>query len=70
MTELLSELLKGDSVLIETEKLTEFWEFCDTQDNLYAFFYEYFEAHVKISIDKKETILRTKMKNNENNCRI
>jgi hypothetical protein len=70
MTELLSELLKGDSVLIETEKLTEFWQFCDTQDNLYAFFYEYSETLVKISIDKKETFLRTKMKNNENNCRI
>jgi hypothetical protein len=61
MTKILSELLKDDSVLLEIDKLDDFWKFCKTQDNLYAFRYLYFEKHVEITITK-ETIIRVKMK--------
>lgn len=52
----LEELEKGNSVLLETDKLDEFWYYCSTLRNLYAFTYEYFETTVKITMNK-DTIL-------------
>lgn len=56
MKDILSELEKSNSVLLETDKLDEFWYYCSTLRNLYAFNYEYFENTVKITMSK-DTIL-------------
>jgi len=56
MKEILSELEKGNSVLIETEKLEEFWYYCSTKRTLYAFRYEYQETMVKITITPETNI--------------
>jgi hypothetical protein len=56
MNEILTELLKGSTVILETEKLTDFWAYCMTQKNLYAFRYDYQETTVKITISKETNI--------------
>jgi len=56
MKEILSELLKGSTVLLETDKLSDFWAYCMTQKNLYSFRYEYFETTVKITITPETNI--------------
>jgi len=56
MNEILSELLKGNSVLVETSQLDEFWSYCMTQKNLYAFRYDYQETTVKITITPETNI--------------
>lgn len=57
MDEILKELIAGNTVLLETDKLPDFWRFCMAQKGLYSFWYEYYEAMVKITINKSETIL-------------
>lgn len=57
MDEILKELIAGNTILLEIEKLPEFWEYCMAQKGLYSFWYEYQEATVKITINKSETIL-------------
>jgi len=56
MNEILIELEKGSTVILETEKLPEFWAYCMAQKNLYAFRYDYQETTVKITIDKETNI--------------
>jgi len=56
MKEVLAELLKGNSVLIETSQLDEFWAYCMTQRTLFALRYEYFETTVKITITPETNI--------------
>jgi len=56
MKEILSELEKGSTVLIETSQLDEFWAYCMTQKNLYSFRYQYFETTVKITITPETNI--------------
>jgi len=53
---MLTELLKGTTVLLETDKLPDFWEYCMTQKNLYSFRYQYFETTVKITITPETNI--------------
>lgn len=57
MKQILKELIAGNTVLLETEKLPELWAHCMAQKGLYSFMYEYSEAMVKITINKSETIL-------------
>lgn len=57
MDEILKQLIAGNTVLLETEKLPDFWAHCMAQKGLYSFMYEYQEAMVKITINKYETIL-------------
>ena len=57
MDEILKELIAGNTVLLETEKLPEFWEYCMAQKGLFSFMYEYHETMVKITVNKPETIL-------------
>jgi len=61
MNEILLLLDAGSSVIIQTDKLPEFWEFCKSSHNLYSFRYSYFEDKVEINITK-DTILRVKPK--------
>jgi len=56
MKEILSELEKGSTVLIETSQLDEFWSYCMTQKNLYSFRYEYHETTVKITITPETNV--------------
>lgn len=51
MNEILEELIKGSTILLEVEKLPEFWEFIHTQKDLYSFRYEYTDKLVKIRLD-------------------
>lgn len=57
MKDILKELIAGNSVLLETDKLPEFWEYSKSQKGLYSFRYEYVDQLVKITINKSETIL-------------
>jgi len=57
MDEILKELIAGNPILLETDKLPYFWAHCMAQKGLYSFMYEYSEAMVKITINKSETIL-------------
>jgi len=57
MKDILKELIAGNQVLLETDKLPDFWKYCMAQKGLYSFIYEYTEAMVKITINKPETIL-------------
>lgn len=57
MKEILKELISGNQVLLETDKLPEFWKHCMAQKGLYSFRYEYVDQLVKITINKSETIL-------------
>lgn len=52
MQKVLEELEKGNEVIIEIDKLDEFWYYCSTIRNLYAFNYEYQETTVKIRMNK------------------
>ena len=61
MKEILNELIKGSTILIETSDLPEFWDYCKKEASLYAFRYEYIETMVKITIDKNQTVLRNKV---------
>jgi len=56
MNEILTELLKGTTVLLETETLPDFWAYCMAQKNLYSFRYEYSETTVKITITTETNI--------------
>lgn len=56
MKEVIEELEKGNSVLIETDKLDEFWSYCMAQINIYSFRYNYFENMVKITITPDSNI--------------
>lgn len=56
MKEILDELIKGSTVLLETEKLPDFWRYTMSQKHRFAFRYEYQETTVKITIDKSNTI--------------
>lgn len=53
MKDILKELIAGNQVLLETDKLSEFWEYCKTQKGLYSFRYEYYDAMVKITLTNK-----------------
>lgn len=66
MNELLSSLNSGVSVTIETDQLPDFWEYCKSQDNLYAFNYEYFKNMVKIIPNKENTVIIIKSHDNQN----
>jgi len=57
MKDILKELLSGNAVLLETDKLPDFWKYCMFQKGLYSFIYEYQETTVKITINKYKTIL-------------
>lgn len=57
MKDVLKELIAGNTVLLETDKLPDFWAHCKTQKGLYSFRYEYTEAVVKITINKADTVL-------------
>jgi hypothetical protein len=56
MQEILNELLKGSTVILETEKLDEFLYYCSTQKDLYAFICEYSETTVLITIAPETNI--------------
>ena len=66
MTEILSELNKGNSVLIEQFDLPEFWKFIHVQKDLYSFRYNYFENMVKITLVDKHTIINHENKDLQN----
>ena len=57
MEEILAELESGSTVLLEIEKLPEFWYYCSTLKSLFAFDYVYSETTVKITMNKNDTIL-------------
>ena len=58
---MLIQLNSGSSVIIQTDQLPEFWDFCKSSHNLYSFRYKYSEDKVEITI-APETILRVKPK--------
>ena len=53
MKDILKELIAGNQVLLETNKLSEFWQYCKSQKGLYSFRYEYYDAMVKITLTNK-----------------
>lgn len=53
MDKIFKELIAGNQALLETEKLTDFWEYCKTRKELYTFRYEYYDAMVKITLTNK-----------------
>ena len=57
MKKILHELLIGSSVLIEIDNLPKFFEYIHKKRSLFAFWLEYSETMVKITIDKANTIL-------------
>lgn len=59
MEEIMAELTKGDTVLLEIEKLPEFWYYCSTQRSLFAFDYQYSETTVKITINKDTVLIKS-----------
>jgi hypothetical protein len=54
MDQILKELNNGPTVLLEVEKLQDFWEYCKTQKNLYSFRYDYIDQLVKITLTDKK----------------
>lgn len=56
MEQILAELIKGSTVLLETDKLPDFWKYTMSLKHRFAFRYEYTETTVKITIDKNATI--------------
>lgn len=53
MNEILEELIKGSTILLEVEKLSEFWEYCKTLKHRFAFHYQYPDDKlIKITISK------------------
>lgn len=62
MKEILIELEKGSTILLETERLTEFWDYCKSQPDYYSFRYYYPDDKlVKITLTGKETIIKSKI---------
>lgn len=62
MNEILAELEKGSTVLLELEKLQDFWDYCKTKKHLYAFHYEYpNDKFVKITISKDTIFIQFKL---------
>lgn len=61
MSEILILLLAGNPVLINQDDLPEFWYYCKTKHDLFAFRYRYFENNTVEIIITKETILRNKI---------
>lgn len=50
MKEILSELINGNQVIIETDKLPDFIEYVIKQKDFHTFRYEYQETTVKITL--------------------
>jgi len=59
MDKILLELNSGNTVLLETERLPEFWEYCMKQKDYHSFRYEYSEKLVKITLNGKDTIIKS-----------
>jgi hypothetical protein len=60
MKQILSELNKCSTILIETSYLPEFWEYISKEKDFYSFRYEYIDTMVKITITGKTTIIKIK----------
>lgn len=58
MNEILTKLNKGNSILLEIERLDEFLDFCLKQPDYYSFRLEYSETLVKITMVGKDTIIK------------
>lgn len=58
MKEILSELNKGNTILMEQSDLEEFHKYIAKEKDLYSFRYDYTERMVKITLVEKHTIIR------------
>lgn len=58
MNEILTELVKGSTIILETEKLPDFWIFTMSQKDYYSFRYTYSENLVSITLLGKDTIIK------------
>lgn len=56
ISEILEVLESGSSVLLERERLDEFWKYTLKQKHCYDFWYDYFENMVKITLCKQGTV--------------
>ena len=56
ISEILEVLESGSSVLLERERLDEFWQYTLKQKHRYAFGYDYYENMVKITLCKQGTV--------------
>lgn len=62
MTEILQELIKGNSILIEQSDLEEFHNFISKEPDLYSLRYEYSENMVKITlVEKRPRIINSQL---------
>jgi len=60
MKDILTELEKGSTIILEVEKLTQFWEYCKSQPDYYSFRYSYPDDKlVYITLTGKETIIKS-----------
>lgn len=64
MDEILS-LSIGDSIVIETAKLPEFFEYVFKLPDLYSFRYDYFEDKVRATLTDTSKSIIIKLPNNE-----
>jgi len=62
MEQILSELIKDNPVIIEVEKLPDFYKFTMAQKDYYSFRYEYIDQLVKITLTGKDIIIKVNEK--------
>jgi len=58
MKEVLTELINGNSILIEKYDLPEFWDYISEEKDYYSFSYDYSDKLVKITLTGKHTIIK------------